>query len=256
MAMSATRFEIRLRRPLADGAKFGDVGPYEELKGRLHFELDPLHPANERITDVRLAPRNAAGRVEFSADVSVLLPVDRERCAGRLLLDVVNRGNTVTVPNFNHATRPAFGPTSDPDPPIDTGDGFLMRRGFAVISCGWQVDVPMVAGLLRLHGPEALDHGRPITGRVYTQLQATRDVREFLLSDRGHLAYAAADVDEAGAVMTVHDQLDGESQRIPRDRCRFGRLQDGRVVPDPRHVWLADGFEKGRLYRVTYTATG
>jgi len=165
--MPATRFDVLLRRPLADGMAFGAAGPYEELKGRLQFAIDPAHPANQRITDVDLAPRNAAGRVEFAADVSILLPVDRARCSGRVMLDVVNRGNTVAVPNFNHATRPVFGPGSDPNPPIDTGDGFLMRRGWAVISCGWQVDVPELAGLFRLHGPEARDAaGRRLTGRV------------------------------------------------------------------------------------------
>ena len=132
--MPATRLDVAFRRPLANGAAFGDVGPYEELKGRLYFAIDPVHAANRRITDVELAPRNAAGRVEFAADVSILLPVDRARCSGRLMLDVVNRGNTVAVPNFNHATRPVFSPGSDPDPPIDTGDGFLMRRGWAVMS--------------------------------------------------------------------------------------------------------------------------
>src|SRR5438034_39433 len=101
VTMPVTRFDVTLRRPLADGGKFGDVGPYEELKGRLHFQVDPVHPSNERITDVRLAPWTGAGRVEFSADVSLLLPVDRGQCSGRLLLDVVNRGNTVSVPNFN-----------------------------------------------------------------------------------------------------------------------------------------------------------
>src|SRR4029453_8515648 len=84
-----TRFEIITRRPLADGAAFGgptgEVGPYEELKGRLHFVIDPLHPANRRITDVELAPRSAAGRVEWWSDVSILLPVDRARCSGRVL---------------------------------------------------------------------------------------------------------------------------------------------------------------------------
>src|SRR5262245_24727819 len=117
--MPATRFDIVLRRPLANGAAFGDAGPYEELKGRLQFAIDPTHAANRQITDVELAPRNAAGRVEFAADVSILLPVDRARCSGRVLLDVVNRGNTVGVPNFNHATRPVFAPGSDPNPPID-----------------------------------------------------------------------------------------------------------------------------------------
>src|SRR5260370_27705503 len=77
----------------------------------------------------RSAPRNRDGRVEFAADVSLLLPVERARGNGRVILDVVNRGNTVTVPNFNHATRPVFGPDSDAHPPIDAGDGFLMRRG-------------------------------------------------------------------------------------------------------------------------------
>src|SRR5687767_6954468 len=135
--MPVTRFEIALRRPLANGASFGgrggDVGPYEELKGRLFFAIDPLHAANRRITDVALAPRNARGLVEWSSDASILLPVDRAKCSGRIMLDVVNRGNTVAVPNFNRATRPVFGPGSDPNPPIDAGDGLLMKRGFVVI---------------------------------------------------------------------------------------------------------------------------
>ena len=59
--MPVTRFEVRLRRPLAAGAPFGDVGPYEELKGRLRYAIDPAHTANRNVTDVDLAPRNAAG---------------------------------------------------------------------------------------------------------------------------------------------------------------------------------------------------
>src|SRR5262249_49779038 len=37
---------------------------------------------------------------------------------------------------------------------------------------------------------------------------------------------------------------------------KFARLVDGRVTPDPRHVWLEGGFARGRLYRLAYTATG
>ena len=55
--MPATRFDITLRRPLAEGRAFGAVGPYEELKGRLHFSVDPAHAANRTITDVDRAPR-------------------------------------------------------------------------------------------------------------------------------------------------------------------------------------------------------
>jgi len=259
------RFEERLRRPLAGGASFGDVGVYEELKGTLHFAIDPKHASNERITDVALAPRNDAARVEFEADVSILMPVNRGRSNGRVVLDVVNRGNTVAVPNFNRATRPVFRPGVDPDPAVDPGDGFLMRRGFTVISCGWQIDLPEVPGLLGLRGPEALDaQGHHLTGRVYTQLQTPEPAAHLLLSDRGHRPYPAADVDERDALLTVRDQPDGEPTTIPRDRWRFGRVggasvvPDPRsgVVPDPRYVWLDSGFEKGRLYQVTYTAVG
>jgi hypothetical protein len=255
--MPVTHFDIALRRPLAEGRAFADVGPYEELKGRLHFAVDPTHPANARITDIDLAPRTRDGRVELAADVSILLPVHRDRGSGRVILDVVNRGNTVTVPNFNHATRPAFGPDSDPNPPIDAGDGFLMRRGYTVISCGWQCDVPELPGLSRLYAPEARDaQGRPVRGRIYVNLQAAEPVPHFLLSDRGHLAHPAADLDEREAVLLVRDQLDGAPAAIPRERWRFARAAGGRVVPDPRHVWLEGGFEKGRLYQVAYTAVG
>jgi Alpha/beta hydrolase domain len=255
--MPVTQFDIRLRRPLADGAPFGDVGPYEELKGTVRFAIDPKHAANERIADVALAPRDAAGRVEFDSDVSILLPVDRRRASGRVMLDVVNRGNTVAVPNFNRATRPAFVPGADPDPPVDPGDGFLMRRGFVVISCGWQIDLPEVPGLLGLRGPEALDaNGNRITGRVYTQLQTAAPATHLLLSDRGHRPYPAADLDERSAVLLVRDQPDGEATAIDRGRWRFARVAGGQVVPDARYVWLEGGFEKGRLYQIAYTAIG
>src|SRR4029453_6142681 len=237
--MTVTRFDVRLRRPLAGGAPFGDVGPYEELKGTLHFAIDPKHAANERIADVALAPRNDAGRLEFEADASILLPVDRARCSGRVMLDVVNRGNTVAVPNFNRATRPTFVPGSNPDPPVDAGDGFLMRRGFVVISCGWQWDLPDVPGLLGLRAPQALDaQGNRITGRVYTQLQTPQPATHLLLSDRGHQGYPAGDLGERDATLLVRDQPDGEATPIPRQRWSFALVDGGKVVPDARHIRL------------------
>ena len=254
--MAIIGFDVTLRRPLAGGQAFGDVGPYEELKGRLRYAIDPTHAANRGVTDLALAPLGASGRVEFSADLSLLVPMDRSRASGRALIDVVNRGNTVSVPNFNHATRPTFGPSSDPNPPTDAGDGFLMRRGYVVASCGWQFDLPDVPGLIRLYGVEAREHGQPVRGRVYVQLQAPEDVSDFLLSDRAHQAYPSADLEERDAVLTVRDMPDGEPEIIPRAKWKFAKVVDGRVTPDPRHVWLEGGFRKGRLYHVAYTASG
>jgi len=253
-----TSFEVMLRRPLAGGRVFDDAGSYEELAGRLHFAVDPEHAANKAITDVALAPRDPAGRVTFISDVSILVPADRSKMSGRLILDVVNRGNKVTVPDFNHATRPALGPNSDAHPPVDAGDGWLMRRGWVVASCGWQCDLPPeIRGLVGLEAPEALDAGgRRLSGPVYVQLQAPVNVPHFLLSDRAHRPYPAANLDEREAVLVVRDLFDGPVEVIPRDRWRFARMEAGRVVPDPCHIYMEGGFEKGRLYQLAYTGVG
>ena len=247
--MPVTRFEVTLRRPLADGRSFGAVGAYEELKGKLHFTADPLHASNRMITDLDKAPRNGRGLVEFASDVSLLLPVDRAKANGSVLVDVVNRGNIVSVPNFNHATRPNFVPGADPNPPIDTGDGWLMKHGWAVWSCGWQCDLPPgVPGLYRLHAPEALGaNGARITGRVYVQCQSTVDGDTFMVSDRGHEPYEATDTEQRDAVLIVRDQLDGEVAVIPREQWRFR---------DRATIALDGGFRKGRIYQVVYTAVG
>ncbi len=259
--MPVIRFEIRQRHPLAGGTRFhgpgGEVGPYEELKGRLSFAIDPLHPSNRRITDVGLAPRAASGRVEWSADVSILLPVDRTRCSGRVLLDVVNRGNTVAVPNFNRATRPVFTPGADPDPPVDVGDGFLMKRGWVVISCGWQGDVPAIPGLFR-HA----DTRRATRGATAARPRLTRSFSrrlpspQFLLSDRGHLPTRRPTSTSMSALLTVRDQPDGPATTIARERWRFARLEGGRVVPDATTSISRAASRRGGLYQITYTAEG
>jgi hypothetical protein len=63
-----TRMQIDRREPLAEGRSFGNVGPYEKLVGSLFIEVDPAHPANQRITDIRLAPRNALFFLQTSTE--------------------------------------------------------------------------------------------------------------------------------------------------------------------------------------------
>ncbi|MGH7310263.1 MAG: alpha/beta hydrolase domain-containing protein, partial [Candidatus Rokuibacteriota bacterium] len=109
----------------------------------------------------------------------------------------------------------------------------------------------------RLEAPEARGaDGERLRGRLLVQLQAPTRVPHFLLSDRGHVPYEAADLEQADAVVTVRDQRDGEAETIPRARWRFARAEGGRVVADPTHVWLEGGFEAGRIYQVAYTAVG
>src|SRR6478736_6328884 len=111
-----TRWQIDRREPYANGKSHGSAGAYESWTGTVHFALDPAQAANQAIVDLKLAPKNNAGKVEFSADFRMLVPVDREKANRGLFYEVNNRGNP-TAPRI-----------------IDGGaDDFLCRQGFVVL---------------------------------------------------------------------------------------------------------------------------
>ena len=248
--MPVTRLEITSERPFANGQSFGDVGSYTQIDGTAHFAVDPLHPANETIADIRLAPRNEQGQVEFSADFRILRPDDPGRGNRRLLLDVLNRGKALALRNINSA------PDIAPDAPLNPGNGFLMREGYTLAWCGWQHDVPDAPGLLRIYAPEALEDGQPVSGRIVVTFQPNAVVESQYLSDRMHRAYPSNHLEDWESVMTVQEDEDAPEQVIPRDQWWFARLEDDRRIPDPCYVHLAGGFQPGKVYQVVYTTTG
>jgi hypothetical protein len=63
------RFDITERAPAFSGRSFGSVGTYERITARATFALNPADDRNAVITDLALAPRNADGKVEATADV-------------------------------------------------------------------------------------------------------------------------------------------------------------------------------------------
>ena len=256
--MPVNGLDVKFRRTLADGRSWGDVGPYEEIRGTLRFSIDPDNTSNARITDAGRAARNGAGRVDFSSDVSIILPEDRSRGSGRLMLDVVNRGNRVALPNFNSAERLAINSEVSDDTDISLGNGFLMERGYTVVACGWQGDTPAFPALITMDGPDAEnENGSALVGKVYTQLQSVEDTHNFLLSDKGHRAYPAYDMNEADARLEVRDMPDGPASLVPRSFWRFGRIEDGGTyVADPNYICAEGKFEKGRLYQIVYTTVG
>ena len=70
--MAVTALELKTRSPFAQGIAFGDAGPYQQLEGSIHFAVDPDHPRNASITDLKLASRDAQGLVHCSADFRML----------------------------------------------------------------------------------------------------------------------------------------------------------------------------------------
>ena len=249
--MAVTQLEITSRQPFAQGESFGEVGPYEQLDGLVRFAVDPEHPANATVTDLKLAPRNAAGLVEFAADFRILQPVNPERGRRRLFFDILNRGRGPALRNFNNA------PDLAPEEPLQAGNGFLMRHGFTVAWCGWQHDAPEVPGTLRLYAPEAQNpDGSPLSGQLVVTFVPNAPIQEQFISDRNHRPYPANNLEDWASVMTVQDSEDGPEQVIPRQEWAFARVQEGKVVPDARYVYRAAGFEPGKVYQVLYTTTG
>ncbi len=239
--MTVSVLEIITRSPVMDGHPFGDAGPYEKIAGILRFETDPALPINRVITDLELAPRNAAGRVESWADFYLLQPADPARGRRRLLLDVPNRGRKVALGMFNSTPRAA-----DPTTPEDFGNGFLMRWGYTVAWVGWQLDVPRRDGLMALGVPAARGATGPISGRVRCQWRPNARVDTLPLADRYHIPYPAADLDDAEAELTVREHAG--APRVPVAR------RDWRFAPDPSHLHLPGGFEPGRIYELIYRA--
>ena len=109
-AASVTRLRIERRETVLNGRPFGAAGPYEKLVGKVDFALDPALPQNHGIVDLNLAPQNAQGLVEFSADFYLLKPVDPARGNGRLFYEAGNRGTKRILPVFQDAANSA-----DPD---------------------------------------------------------------------------------------------------------------------------------------------
>ena len=248
--MPVTKIEVKSRVPFAQGREFGDVGSYEQLDGTVHFAVDPEHPANETVADLKLVPRDQQGQVTFSSDFRILRPTNSARGNRRLLLDVLNRGKALALRNINSAPEVA------PDAPPDPGNGFLMREGYTVVWCGWQHDVPDAPGLLRINTPEARENGEPVSGTIVVTVQPHLPDQVQYLSDKLHRPYASNHLEDWNAVMTVQDHEDAPEQVIPRREWAFARLESGRKVPDAGHVYLESGFVPGKVYQVIYSTTG
>src|SRR5256885_3818244 len=144
------RLRIERRETVLNGRPFGAAGPYEKLIGKVDFGLDPANPRNDIIVDLKLAPRNGRGEVEASADFYLLKPVDARRGNGRLFYEVGNRGGKSILQTFQKAS-----PSLDPTTAAEFGDGALMRQGFTLLWMGWQWDVPVRAGTMRMEMPIA-----------------------------------------------------------------------------------------------------
>ena len=226
--------DVQERSPVLGGRSFGSTGPYEHIKGKARFAVDPRNARNRDIVDIRFAPRNKKGLVEFSADVDILRPVDVAKGNHTVLFEVVNRGSRRMLATFNRARG-----SQNPSTPEQFGDGMLMKQGYTLVWLGWQADVPRRDGFMRLYAPAAVGQ----KGLVRAEHTPERPVTAIPLGDSNHVPYPV--VESEPVTVTVRDEIEGSRETIPQsdwtlDRAGFIRLH---YPATP-----------GRIYEVIYTS--
>ena len=184
--------------------------------------------------DLDRGPVNAAGLVEFSADLCIIRPADRARGNGIVLFEVVNRGKKGMLGMFNRARA-----SEDPISARELGDGLLLREGYTLVWVGWQHDVPRSAGLMRVYPPVA----RSVSGVVRSEYMAPAGTTVVPLGDAGHVPYAVSGIESVS--ISVRRDLHGPRKTLdPAD----WKLEDGRIVLN------APAATSG-IYEVVYRAT-
>lgn len=241
---SVVRVEIKSRTPYEAGRSFDGVGPYEQIRGKAYFAVDPAAAANRTVVDLELAPRNASGLVEFSADVEILVPVDRMKASGSMLYDVNNRGKKPALRQFNQGA-----------------DEFLMRRGYIVAWSGWIAETMPGAGRLRMTAPVATENGRPITGLVRGEVTPNAPHARWTLSQwTNQGSYEPTERGEAEAVLTWRLREADPRVVIPRGQWRFEkhwpRGDDEQGQLSQIDLVVTGGLRAGYIYEVVYEAHG
>lgn len=242
-----TRVEIESRTDVLPGKSFGDSGAYERLSGTIYYSVGVDNPHNARIVDLRNAVNLRNGEVEFSANFVAFQPKDPHKGNGSLLLEVPNRGRPHII---------ALVDGGDADLSRDAGDAWLLRKGFTIVSVGWQWDAPGTDDL-RLYAPIAKEDGHSITGLLRGDFMLSHETDEVPL---GHLItgkiggteYPVANPDDPRNVLTVRDSRDAKRTPIPRKQWQFADMIDGKLEPSDHHIRLNGGFRAGKIYEYVY----
>ena len=185
-----------------DVTERADDGGYERIVAKVHCAVDPQIPQDRYIGDIDFAPRNAEGKVEFSADLYILRPRDVSKRNGTLLVEIPNRGGKGLAAMFNR------------------GDNFLLEQGFTLVWVGWELDLPPTPGLLRAEAPIATNKGNPITALVRSEWEGTHHVTTIPLGDRDELGYPVADAQDPAN--KINEPVGEALRSAPSESCCLG----------------------------------
>jgi hypothetical protein len=192
------------------------------------------------ITDLKLAPRNSAGMIEYATDFYIFKPINSSKGNHKMFFEVNNRGNKV-FGSFDQS-----GGGNNPTTATDAGQAFLMNQGYTLAWCGWDPEVPPIGdpNLLRIYLPTATNaDGSSITGPSYEYFSYESP------SIRGYrTSYNTSTFDTTKAKLTVKNHLTDSPVTIPSTNWTWTSNRTIALLPD------TTSFQQSSIYELTYTA--
>ena len=227
--------------PAFGGYSWPGVGQYEKIVGKAFGELDPNDPKNAIIVDLRLAPRNANGKVEYSFDFYILKPIDLTKGNHKMLYEPPNRGRK-TISALNRGVG-----GEDPGSVTDASllaNSFLMPQGYTISFSGWDVSAGTSTANfnMTITLPIARNSdGSPITGPSY----------EYIVNPGAsyELTYPAATLDRSQATLTHRAHLNDVPQIVPASGWQYVAHGTEIALLPPGTSFVAND-----IYEFSYTA--
>lgn len=229
--------------PAFGGQSYGAAGQYESLAGHVYGELDPNDAHNTIINDLDLAPRNAAGNVEYMATFLLVKPIDMSRSSHLMWQDVPNRGGRITLAADSRRDGDIglssgwqgdnSGDTEQVPPPDNTND-------YAVVPVAKGVTGVVMGRIMNVGGIDSqpiIEHSNPIAYQPITldTSQATLESHDHETSD--------------GIVVGAHPIASGDWAWAD---CSAANPFPG--TPDPTQICVRGGFLPDKLYQVVFKA--
>ena len=217
---AVTKLTVEKTMPLAGG--------YELLEGHFSGALDPNDPHNALINDIKLAPRNGAGKVEYSATFAIARPTGAT--SGVLVYDVPNRGR---------------------------GAAAAIGGGHINVVSGWQGDLEDGPRVQRMEVPAA-----PVTGPAYVRLMdmpagtTTIPVKVGPLGGHGGRAFEVATAEGARLYTGISDDRPTEQKEVPHSDWAFADCSSTPFPgkPDLTKLCVKGGFDPSLAYTLAFTA--
>src|SRR5438034_4025754 len=225
---------------------FGNVGPYEQVRGRFTGELDPSTRQNLVITDINLAQRNANGKVAYTATFTMLKPKDMGRASGVLVYGVSNRGGRAL--GFGNIGGSA----------TNAGDGFDQKPGHVYLASGWQGDLPFNNGAAAAE-TVAVPVAAGVTSPTFARfVSVAGNVNTRPLPGAGRTP-ASLDTTKAKLISIAHESNVGVRTgvvEIPSSDWAFANCATMPFpgTPSSTQICLKNGFDPNLAYELVFTA--